>query len=138
MFSSSLKPGQLNLTLIAVFAGTALLLAMIGLYGVVAYTVARRTGEFGIRIALGASTTSIFGLVLKRGLLTTLAGAAVGLVGALALARTLQSFLYGLSATDLWTFIAVPLLLIFVALLAIYIPARRAAKVDPMVALRYE
>ena len=138
VFSSSLKPRQLNLTLIAVFAGTALLLAMIGLYGVVAYTVARRSGEFGIRIALGASTTSIFGLVLKRGLLTTLAGAAVGLVGALALARTLQSFLYGLSATDLWTFIAVPLLLIFVALLAIYIPARRAAKVDPMVALRYE
>jgi putative ABC transport system permease protein len=138
VFSSSLRPRQLNLTLIAGFAGTALLLAMIGLYGVVAYTVARRTGEFGIRIALGASTASIFGLVLKRGLLTTLAGTAVGIVGALALARTLRSLLFGLSATDPWTFIAVPSLLIFVALLAIYIPARRAAKVDPMVALRYE
>jgi putative ABC transport system permease protein len=138
VFSSSLKPRRLSLTLIAVFAGTALLLAMVGLYGVVAYTVARRTGEFGIRIALGASAASIFGLVLKRGLLTTLAGTVIGLAGALALARTLQSFLYGLSAADPWTFTAVPLLLIFVALLAIYIPARRAAKVDPMVALRYE
>jgi putative ABC transport system permease protein len=138
IFASSLRPRQLNLTLIAAFAGTALGLAMIGLYGVVAYTVARRTGEFGIRIALGASAASIFGLVLKRGLLTTLAGTAIGLVGALALARTLRSFLFGLSATDPWTFIAVPLLLIFVAVLAIYVPARRAAKLDPMVGLRYE
>jgi predicted permease len=136
VLSSSLKPRRLNLTLIAVFAGTALLLAMVGLYGVVAYTVARRTGEFGIRIALGATAASIFSLVLKRGLVTTLIGTVTGLAGALALARTLQSFLYGLSAADPWTFIAVPLLLILVALLAIYIPARRAAKVDPMVALR--
>jgi putative ABC transport system permease protein len=75
---------------------------------------------------------------LKRGLLTTLAGTVIGLAGALALARTLRSFLFGLSATDPWTFIVVPLLLIFVAVLAIYLPARRAAKVDPMVALRYQ
>ena len=138
VFASSLRPRQLNLTLIASFAGAALLLAMIGLYGVVTYTVARRTGEFGIRIALGASAASIFNLVLKRGMLTTFAGTAVGFAGALALARTLRSLLYGLSDTDPWTFIGVTLLLIFVALLAIYLPARRAAKVDPMVALRYE
>jgi putative ABC transport system permease protein len=124
--------------LIASFAGAALLLAMIGLYGVAAYTVARRTGEFGIRLALGASSTSIFGLVLKRGLLTTLSGAAIGVVGALALARTLNSMLYGLSGTDPWIFIGVTLLLTVLALLAVCLPARRAAKVDPMVALRYE
>jgi predicted permease len=138
VFASSLRSRRLNLTLITSFAGAALLLAMIGLYGVAAYTVARRTGEFGIRLALGASSASIFGLVLKRGLLTTLSGAAIGVVGALALARTLNSMLYGLSGTDPWIFIGVTLLLTVVALFAVCLPARRAAKVDPMVALRYE
>jgi ABC-type antimicrobial peptide transport system permease subunit len=138
VFASSLRSRRLNLTLIASFAGAALLLAMIGLYGVAAYTVARRTGEFGIRLALGASSASIFRLVLKRGLLTTLSGAAIGLLGALALARTLNSMLYGLSGTDPWTFIGVTLLLTVVALFAVCLPARRAAKVDPMVAWRYE
>jgi predicted permease len=138
VFTSSLKTRQFNLILVAVFAGTALLLASAGLYGVMAYAVSQRTGEFGLRIALGASVGSVLRLVLGQGIWTALIGVVVGLAGALALTRTLRSMLFGLSATDPLTFAGVALLLIFVALLACYIPARRAAKVDPMVALRYE
>jgi len=111
---------------------------MAGIYGVMAYAVTRRTGEFGIRIALGASGGSILRLVLRQGILTALVGVAIGLAGALALTRTLSSLLFGLTATDPATFAAVVLLLVSVVLLACFIPARRAAKVDPMVALRYE
>ena len=138
VLSNSLKARRFNLTLLGVFAGTALLLAMAGLYGVMAYAVAQRTGEFGVRTALGASPGNILRLVLKQGIVTSLIGVAVGLAGALVVTRTLQSLLFGLSATDPLTFAAVALLLVGVALLACYIPARRAAKVDPMVALRYE
>jgi predicted permease len=138
VYASSLKSRQFILTLVAVFAGTALLLAIAGIYGVMAYAVTRRTGEFGIRIALGASGGSILRLVLRQGILTALVGVAMGLAGALALTRTLSSLLFGLTATDPATFAAVVLLLVSVILLACFIPARRAAKVDPMVALRYE
>ena len=138
VFASSLKSRQFILILVTVFAGTALLLAMAGIYGVMAYAVTRRTGEFGIRIALGASGGSILRLVLRQGILTALVGVAIGLAGALALTRTLSSLLFGLTATDPATFAAVVLLLVSVVLLACFIPARRAAKVDPMVALRYE
>jgi len=138
VFASSLKSRQFNLILVAAFAGTALLLAMAGIYGVMAYAVTRRTGEFGIRIALGASGGNILRLVLGQGILTSLAGVAIGLAGAFALTRTLSSMLFGLTAADPATFIAVVLLLLSAALLACYLPARRAAKVDPMVALRYE
>ncbi len=136
--SLSLQSRRFNLLLLGAFAGTALLLAVAGLYGVMAYSVARRTGELGTRIALGATPGNVLRLVLRQGLLTALIGVAIGIGGAVLLTRTLQSFLFGLSATDPLTFAAVAFLLIVVALLACYVPARRAAKVDPMEALRYE
>ncbi len=138
VLSNSLKARRFNLTLVSVFASTALLLAIAGLYGVMAYAVTQRTGEFGVRTALGASPGNILRLVLGQGVVTALIGVAIGLAGALILTRTLQSLLFGLSATDPLTFAGVALLLVLVALLACYVPARRAAKVDPMVALRYE
>jgi putative ABC transport system permease protein len=138
VLASSLKSRRFNLLLVGAFGGTALLLAVAGLYGVMAYAVTRRTGEFGVRMALGASSGNIQGIVLKQGLMVATTGVVVGIVGALALTRVLRSLLFGLSATDPVTFAGVAALLIFVALLACYIPARRATKVDPMVALRYE
>jgi predicted permease len=138
VFASSLKSRQFNLILVAVFAGIALLLAIAGIYGVMAYAVTQRTGEFGIRIALGASGGSIVRLVLGQGIVTALTGVVVGLAGALALTRTLSSLLFGLTATDPVTLAAVVFLLFLVALLACYLPALRAGKVDPIVALRYE
>ena len=138
VFSQSLRARRFYLILVGAFAGSALLLAVAGLYGVMAYAVTRRTGELGIRIALGASPGNVLRLVLRQGILIALAGTAMGVGGALALTRTLRSLLFGLSAADPITFVAVALFLIVVALLASYLPARRATKVDPMVALRYE
>ena len=138
VLAKSLNARQFNLTLVGVFSGAALLLAVIGLYGVMAYAVMRRTGEFGIRIALGATSGNILRLVLRQGVVTVIAGVAVGLAGALVLTRTLQSLLFGLSATDPLTFACVALVLVLVALVACYFPARRATEVDPVVALRYE
>jgi predicted permease len=127
-----------DLTLVGVFAAAALLLAVAGIYGVTAYGVAQRTREIGVRIALGASTTDVLGLVLGQGLRMTLIGLGAGIAGAVALTRTLQSLLFGVAATDPATFTAVTLLLVAVAALACYVPARRATRVDPMVALRDE
>ena len=103
-----------------------------------AYSVSRRTREIGVRVALGASSRDVLTMILGQGLRTVLIGVVIGLAGSLVLTRAIQSLLFGVKGTDPLTFAAVTLLLLFVALLACYIPARRAAKVDPMVALRYE
>ncbi len=124
--------------LLAAFAGTALFLSSVGIYAVTRYLVSRRIQEFGIRMALGASRRDILTLVLRKGLMPVLVGTGVGLAGTLAASRVLSTFLFGLSAWDPITYTAVALLLIGVAFLASYMPARRAARVHPMVALRYE
>ena len=121
-----------------IFGGVALLLAMVGLYGVRAYTVARRTREIGIRMALGANAGDTLGMILREGLLVTSIGAAIGLVLSAGVGRLLAGFLYKVSAADPVVFTAAPILLAVISLLACYLPARRAARVDPMVALRYE
>jgi putative ABC transport system permease protein len=138
IYSESLGSRRFNLILIGFFAGIALLLATAGVFGVMAYSVTRRTREIGVRVALGAQARDVEAMILRQGLRTVLIGIAIGLAGALALTRAIQSLLFGVTATDPLTFIAVILLLLSAALLACYIPARRAAKVDPMVALRYE
>jgi len=120
------------------FAGVALLLTAVGIYGVMAFGVAQRTHEIGLRIALGAGKGQVLGLILREGLLLALAGLGFGLLGAYFLGRAMQSTLYGVSAIDFSAFSAVAAVLLVSALAACYVPARRAAKIDPMVALRYE
>jgi putative ABC transport system permease protein len=136
--SDSLAPRRFNMLLLGIFAGIALALATIGIYGVMAFSVTQRTHEICIRMALGAERSSVLGLIVRQGLRLTLAGVIIGLAGAWGLTRFLTSFLYGVRTTDLATFALVSVALGVVSILASYIPARRATKVDPMVALRYE
>jgi len=136
--SFKLMPARLSAALCSLFGGLALVLAMIGLYGVMSYMVSQRTHEIGVRMAIGAQRTDVLWLVLRQGFTLTLIGLVIGLVIALGFTGALSSLLYGVSPYDPLTFAGVALLLIAVALLACYIPARRATQADPMVALRYE
>jgi predicted permease len=138
IFSASLEARRFSLILVGIFSLTALVLALTGIYGVTAYAVAQRTREIGVRMALGASKREILAMVLRQGALTGGIGVSLGVVGALGLTRWLRSQLFGVSPTDPATFLGVALLLALVSLLACWIPGRRAARVDPMVALRYE
>lgn len=134
----SLASRRFAMLLLGVFALIALALGGIGIYGVMAYSVSQRTHEMGVRLALGAQPGSILRLVVRQALALTALGIAIGLAAALALTRVMSSLLYGINATDGLTFVTTPLVLGIIAVLAAYIPARRAAKLDPMIALRYE
>ena len=134
----TLSAVRLASTLVAVFGIVALLLASFGLYGVMAWIVSRRTHEVGIRMALGAQVSDVLKLVMRQGVVLVSAGVIAGLAIAFFSTRLIESQLYGVSATDAGTFILISLLLIVVALVACYIPARRATKVDPLTALRYQ
>lgn len=138
IFSESLNDRRFNLLLVGVFSLTALLLAMAGVFGVLAYSVVQRTREIGVRIALGATAYNVLKMILRQSITTVMIGIAIGFLGAFLLTRTMRSLLFEVSPTDPVTLIGVSLLLILIAMLASYIPARRATRINPMVALRSE
>ncbi len=138
VLADSISRQRFNMLLLGAFAGLALLLAAIGLYSVLAYSVRRRVREIGVRMALGAQRMDVIRMILGQGVRLTLIGVVIGVAVALVLTRLMASQLFQVSATDPLTFGGVAVMLVLVAMAACYIPARRAAKVDPMVALRYE
>jgi len=138
ILADSIARQRFSMLLLAIFAGVALVLAGVGIYGVMSYSVAQRTREIGIRMALGAHTGAVLKLAVGYGMKLVLIGVVVGLIAAFALTRVMSTLLFGITATDPATFTLISLLLVFVAALASYIPARRATKVDPIIALRYE
>jgi putative ABC transport system permease protein len=138
VMAESLATQRFNMFLLGIFAMVALLLAVVGIYGVISYSVSQRTHELGIRLALGAQTRDVLSLILIQGLKLAVTGVALGLIAAFAVTRVMETLLFGVSATDPLTFAGIALLLASVALLACFFPARRAAKTDPIIALRYE
>jgi len=134
----SVAQRRLNMLLMGLFGGLAMLLSAVGVYGLLSHAVTQRTHEMGIRMALGAQMSDVLKLVLKQGMMLALIGEAVGLVGALMLTRLIRGLLFGVTPNDVTTFVVVITILSIVALLACYLPARRATKVDPLIALRYE
>jgi putative ABC transport system permease protein len=138
ILSESILRPRFNMLLITIFAVVAMVLASVGIYGVISYSVSQRTHEIGVRIALGAQPRDIFKMVVGQGMKLALAGVGVGLVFAFVSTRVMVSLLYGVQATDPLTFVAIPAALTAVVIMSSYIPARRATKVDPMISLRYE
>jgi putative ABC transport system permease protein len=134
----SVAPQRFNVVLLAVFSGLALLLAMTGLYGVLSYTMSRRTSEIGLRVALGASGRSILGMAIGQGMQPALLGIVLGAIGAWWLSRYFATLLFGVKPFDILTYASVAVLLLVTALLACYLPGRRAMRIDPVVALRID
>jgi putative ABC transport system permease protein len=136
--SQAVARQRFSMLLLGLFAGLALLLAAVGIYGVMSYSVVQRTREIGIRMALGAQKRDVLGMTLRHGLQLVAIGVVIGIAGAVGLTRLMASLLFGVSATDPGTFAAITIILAVVALLASYIPAMRSMKVDPVIALRYQ
>ncbi|MGC2214829.1 MAG: FtsX-like permease family protein [Silvibacterium sp.] len=136
--SSSISRQNFNMLLLTLFAASALVLAIVGIYGVMSYTIAQRSQEIGVRMALGADRANIRNLILRQGMLLTIIGISIGVGAAFGLVRFIASFLFGVTTWDPVVFLSVPLLLLGAALLAVWLPARRAMRVDPMQALRAE